>query len=201
MYGVALMLILVAALVVLLYDHASTFRFEYNHIWKHPLTHVKYVYLFCRYFGLISQIYWFAFLIITGLPLGTALHVVIVLRVYALHQKDYKVVFSKRNIETQYANIINKVVRDGGNFFVLMLGMSLSVLMLPSVQVIRTTFLIFSFWSLNIFSILSCRLIKGLLQLSTVSSMDHSKESYNDVELTSFIDVEYTAADDMDKSS
>ncbi|KAF8998835.1 hypothetical protein BDQ17DRAFT_1361650 [Cyathus striatus] len=100
------------SLVVLIYDHATTFRFEYQHIWKRPVTPVKCLYLFCRYLGLICQIvniillftklyqppidplicgYWYAFLITSLTVLGSALHAIMMLRVYALYGKNVKV--------------------------------------------------------------------------------------------------------------
>ncbi|KAF9008303.1 hypothetical protein BDQ17DRAFT_143011 [Cyathus striatus] len=103
-----------AALVVLLYDHVSTFQFEFNSVWKRSLTPIKFVYIFSRYFGLMCQTvnttlvfsklrripveqslckYWFAFLITTGTFLGMLLHGIVMLQVYALHQKDRKVGF------------------------------------------------------------------------------------------------------------
>ncbi|KAF8983951.1 hypothetical protein BDQ17DRAFT_751029 [Cyathus striatus] len=101
-----------AALVVLLYDHVITFRFEYKYIWKRPQSPVKSMYLFCRYFGLICQTVnavlvfsklqkapvdamlcrsWFTFLIASCSVLGTIFHIIVALRVYALHLKDHKI--------------------------------------------------------------------------------------------------------------
>ncbi|KAF8997471.1 hypothetical protein BDQ17DRAFT_1329316 [Cyathus striatus] len=166
-----------AALVVLLYDHASTFKFEYKYIWN---------------------------------VLGFTTHIIIMLRVYALHQKDYKIgillvvpasvttgiaviiqetimfilTFAKRNVDTLHTNIVNKVVRDGGRFYAFMI-------VLPSVQAIHTAYTTYLFvWRLTVFSILACRLIKGLLQISAEPLMNHSSTSNGDVELTSFVNVE-----------
>ncbi|KAF8997467.1 hypothetical protein BDQ17DRAFT_1411386 [Cyathus striatus] len=144
-----------SALVVLLYDYASTFQFEYNYIWNDAYN--------CnatRIFGIILES---TLLILT---------------------------LTKKNVETRYTNIVDKVVRDGGRFFVIMIAMS-SVLILPSVQAIQAKYVTFPLvWKPTIYSILACRLIKGLLQVSTELPMDNSSASNNDVELTSFIDME-----------
>ncbi|KAF8997488.1 hypothetical protein BDQ17DRAFT_1509028, partial [Cyathus striatus] len=172
------------------------------------LTAVKSVYFFSRYFGLLCQIvntilfftkmykaptepslcrYWFTFQLASFNVLGSLMHGIVMLRVYALHRKDYKVgillsllhvaalgsgihiclscfrnarydeicnlriyvialesiilllTFAKMNVTTQYANIVNRVLRDGGGFFVLMIAISI-VWILPSIQAIRASF-------------------------------------------------------------
>ncbi|KAF8997481.1 hypothetical protein BDQ17DRAFT_1411394, partial [Cyathus striatus] len=101
-----------AALVVQILDHVSTFQFECECIWRWSLTTVKFFYICSRYLGLIIQIvnvallftklydapinpslcrYWFTFLISSVVVLGTFLHVIVMLRVYALYRKDFKV--------------------------------------------------------------------------------------------------------------
>ncbi|KAF8997482.1 hypothetical protein BDQ17DRAFT_854153 [Cyathus striatus] len=251
-----------AALVVLVYDHVITFRFEYNCIWKRSLTPVKFVYIFCRYSSLICQIVnaallftklyrapidpllcrqWTRFLITTCTVQGTMMHSIVMLRVYALHRKDLKIgillfilliamagstlytwwfphhddvcnlkhatssmlpyriwmiavetiiltlTIAKMNVAAQYANIAEKVVRDGGGFFALMTV----ALILPSVQAVGAAITSFSFiWMLTISPVMTCRLIRGFLQMDEDASLDQcSRVSDNDVELTSFIDV------------
>ncbi|KAF8997470.1 hypothetical protein BDQ17DRAFT_1411389 [Cyathus striatus] len=165
-----------SALVVLLYDYASTFQFEYNYIWK--LYPVPIETLLIRY--------WFTFLIASGNILGLAMHIIVMLRESTL----LILTLTKKNVETRYTNIVDKVVRDGGRFFVIMIAMS-SVLILPSVQAIQAKYVTFPLvWKPTIYSILACRLIKGLLQVSTELPTDNSSASNNDVELTSFIDME-----------
>ncbi|KAF8997486.1 hypothetical protein BDQ17DRAFT_854398 [Cyathus striatus] len=258
------------ALVIQLCDHASTFQFESKYIWKRSLTPVKFVYLFCRYFGLICQIinvtllftklyeapvnplicrHWFTFLISSIAVPGTMIHAIAMLRVYALHQKDFRVgilltillattsglcmhawwlsyphirydsicsleylpssmlrlwviaeesiilalIIIKKNVATRYANIVGRVVRDGGGFFVFMVVTALS-LILPSAKAIHASLTTFALiWFLTIVSIMTCRLIKGFFQMDVEVPTDLSSESSRDVEFTSFIDIEEDA--------
>ncbi|KAF8997485.1 hypothetical protein BDQ17DRAFT_854383 [Cyathus striatus] len=256
------------ALVVLLYDHIITFKFEYKHVWKTSLTPVKVVYIFSRYFGLTCQTlnaallftklhhapitltlcrFWFTFVLVSANVLATLMHSIIMLRVYALHHKDKKVgtilallqmtaiclcirswistyrenvyddscvlrrippcmlqfgifvitgqtiiislTLAKRKVKTQYVAIVRRVVRDGGGFFAFMAVFAIT-LILPSVRAVRATLLNFAFmWMLTIAPVVTCRLIKGSLQLSAEPLTECSSSSEG-VELTSYIDLE-----------
>ncbi|KAF8156088.1 hypothetical protein B0H34DRAFT_520797 [Crassisporium funariophilum] len=101
-----------AALVILLLDHGSTCTSEYTFIWRTPSCSAKHLYLFARYFSLAVQVLnyclihtvlvhapvkvaqcqaWFTFLFVSsGLSLAT-LDAILLLRVYALYQKNLKV--------------------------------------------------------------------------------------------------------------
>ncbi|KAF8997480.1 hypothetical protein BDQ17DRAFT_1329324 [Cyathus striatus] len=168
-----------AALMVQVLDHASTFQFECECIWRYVQ--------------------------------------VIMLRVYALYQKDFKVgmllaillvggdcacviwviaeeliiltlTLAKVNIATQYIHIVGRVIRDGGGFFALAVAAHCKAaaipLVLPSVKDIRATFATFSLvfmitrsWDLTIQPIVACRLIKGFLEVDTETYVNHSRES------------------------
>ncbi|KAF9005464.1 hypothetical protein BDQ17DRAFT_349772 [Cyathus striatus] len=101
-----------ASLVVLICDYANTLQFEFRYVWKRPLNSVKFVYLFSRYFGLMSQMVnasliltklsqapvelsmcraWFIFLFVSCTIMAVMLDGIIMLRVYALHRKDRRV--------------------------------------------------------------------------------------------------------------
>ncbi|KAF8997474.1 hypothetical protein BDQ17DRAFT_1329318 [Cyathus striatus] len=96
--------------------------------------------------------------------------------------------FAKRNVNTLHTNIVNKVVRDGRRFYAFMI-----------VQAIHTAYMTYLFiWRLTIFSILACRLIKGLLQISAEPLMNHSSTSNDDVELTSFVNLLMVRSEDKD---
>ncbi|KAJ3507096.1 hypothetical protein NLJ89_g6495 [Agrocybe chaxingu] len=98
-----------AALVLLVLDHAATFRHEYALIWKSPRSFVKGLYLGSRYLALAAEIAhyslihafllhapvkletcraWFLFLIASCTVLMAILDSVLFLRVYALYERD-----------------------------------------------------------------------------------------------------------------
>ncbi|KAF8977105.1 hypothetical protein BDQ17DRAFT_1417556 [Cyathus striatus] len=122
-----------AALIVLLYDHASTFKFEYKHIWK----------------------FWFTFLLVSANSLGLAMHAIVMLRSMSSPSSKFRIfvvavefilvilTLAKRNVITQYKTIVDKVVRDGGGFFAFTVGVSIT-LILPSVQAVRAPFVNFA---------------------------------------------------------
>ncbi|TFK37876.1 hypothetical protein BDQ12DRAFT_141081 [Crucibulum laeve] len=43
-----------AAFTFLVWEYLITLPYEYWYIWKRPMTHIKFMYLFSRYFGLIA---------------------------------------------------------------------------------------------------------------------------------------------------
>ncbi|KAF9477699.1 hypothetical protein BDN70DRAFT_994780 [Pholiota conissans] len=102
----------VATQVLLVYEYTITFRSEIRYIWGSPVSFVKAIYLFSRYYGLVVQavnLYlvsgplakldipehvcrrWFYFLISSGCTLAAALDAILMLRVYALYLQDDRV--------------------------------------------------------------------------------------------------------------
>ncbi|KDR76910.1 hypothetical protein GALMADRAFT_155619 [Galerina marginata CBS 339.88] len=99
----------ISGLVFLIWDTLSAFDKECAFILKTPLTGVKFLYLFARYFGIASQILsvvyvtgplsitpvssetcrrWWYFQILTLVALQASIQTVLVLRVYALYKKN-----------------------------------------------------------------------------------------------------------------
>ncbi|KAF8995227.1 hypothetical protein BDQ17DRAFT_1365830 [Cyathus striatus] len=95
-----------AAFVFLVWEYVCTCRYEFSHIWRRPMTTVKVIYLFSRYFGLLFHFInhmimmktlsrlpvvsstchrWFAFQIVSFAILFSAMEVILMLRVYALY--------------------------------------------------------------------------------------------------------------------
>ncbi|KAF8957508.1 hypothetical protein BDZ97DRAFT_103729 [Flammula alnicola] len=98
-----------AGLVVILWDVLVSCRKEYYFIFRSPKTRVKWLYLFSRYYGLASQIAalivvlgplsnvpvkprtcegWFYFQMANNMSLLGVVEIILVLRVYALYQKN-----------------------------------------------------------------------------------------------------------------
>ncbi|KAF8889117.1 hypothetical protein BD779DRAFT_420260 [Infundibulicybe gibba] len=107
------------ALVFLIWETLVTSGDECKYIWKHHWTPVKCIYLFCRYFslavqiinyvvtqGLISRIpvayttcqTWFAFQTTCTASLLCAVNILLMLRVYALYNKDRKIAVFLTNL-------------------------------------------------------------------------------------------------------
>ncbi|TFK37247.1 hypothetical protein BDQ12DRAFT_685556 [Crucibulum laeve] len=103
-----------ASLIVLLLEYILTCPSEYRYVWKTPRSNVKFIYLFSRYFGLISQCTdflllmtaksrvpveasickaWFVSLFLCCSILLRALDTVIMLRVYALYNQSRTIAF------------------------------------------------------------------------------------------------------------
>ncbi|KAF8166696.1 hypothetical protein BJ912DRAFT_1149848, partial [Pholiota molesta] len=101
----------VAALAVLVWEYALTARSEFRYIWRRPVSVVKVIYLFARYYGLVVQAVnlhlvsgplwnlaipeqvchkWFLFLIGSSCLLLAAVDAILMLRVYALYLQDVK---------------------------------------------------------------------------------------------------------------
>ncbi|KDR76913.1 hypothetical protein GALMADRAFT_138952 [Galerina marginata CBS 339.88] len=99
----------IAGLVFLIWDTFSAFDKECAFVLKTPLTRVKFLYLFARYFGIASQILfvfyvtgplsmtpvtsgtcrkWWYLQILTLLTLQASIQAILVLRVYALYKKS-----------------------------------------------------------------------------------------------------------------
>ncbi|KDR76928.1 hypothetical protein GALMADRAFT_246053 [Galerina marginata CBS 339.88] len=99
----------IAGLVFLIWDTISVFDKECAFILKTPLTRVKFLYLFARYFGIASQMFfvfyvtgplsmtpvtsgtcrkWWYIQILTLIALQALIQVILVLRVYALYKKS-----------------------------------------------------------------------------------------------------------------
>ncbi|KAF8887642.1 hypothetical protein CPB84DRAFT_1491767 [Gymnopilus junonius] len=102
----------VASIVVLLYEYIITFRKELRYIWRRPFKLNKAIYLFARYFGIIVQSIntylalgphaglsiderackrWQLFQASSAYVLSGTLHFILMLMVYALHLKDWKI--------------------------------------------------------------------------------------------------------------
>ncbi|KAF9000904.1 hypothetical protein BDQ17DRAFT_1359165 [Cyathus striatus] len=100
------------ALVVLGWEWLSAFPREVEWIWTRPLTIVKCTYLFARYVGLVVQIVnvvllftvlskfpihvescrtWFTTLFAVCISMLMAVDIILIIRVYALYYKSYKV--------------------------------------------------------------------------------------------------------------
>ncbi|KAF8889115.1 hypothetical protein BD779DRAFT_419724 [Infundibulicybe gibba] len=107
------------ALVFLIWETLVTSSDEYKYIWKHHWTPVKCIYLFCRYFSLAVQIInyvitrgpisripvayttcqtWFAFQATCTASLLCAVNVLLMLRVYALYNKDRRIAVFLANL-------------------------------------------------------------------------------------------------------
>ncbi|KAF8884678.1 hypothetical protein BD779DRAFT_769557 [Infundibulicybe gibba] len=107
------------ALIFLIWEILVTFGDECKYIWKHNWTPVKCIYLFCRYFSLAVQIInyvvtrdlgsrisvayttcqiWFAFQAICTTSLLCAVNALLMLRVYALYNKDRKIAIFLANL-------------------------------------------------------------------------------------------------------
>ncbi|KDR79609.1 hypothetical protein GALMADRAFT_223751 [Galerina marginata CBS 339.88] len=101
-----------STLAIILYEYTITFREELRHIWKRPITVVRMVYLFSRYLAIIVQsvnLYlvlgpfsalstperickgWFSFQLTAACVLMAALDLILMLRLYALYSKSFKV--------------------------------------------------------------------------------------------------------------
>ncbi|KDR76911.1 hypothetical protein GALMADRAFT_246027 [Galerina marginata CBS 339.88] len=99
----------IAALVFLIWDTLSAFDKECAFVLNTPLTRVKFLYLFARYFGIASQIFfvfyvtgplsmtpvtsgtcrkWWYFQILTLVALQALIQAILALRVYALYKKS-----------------------------------------------------------------------------------------------------------------
>ncbi|KAF8889116.1 hypothetical protein BD779DRAFT_419996 [Infundibulicybe gibba] len=108
-----------AALIFLIWEILATSSDEYKYIWRQNWTSVKCIYLFCRYFSLIVQIAnyaitrgpisripvayttcqtWFAFQITCTASLLCAVNVLLMLRVYALYNKDRRIAVFLTNL-------------------------------------------------------------------------------------------------------
>ncbi|PPQ80174.1 hypothetical protein CVT26_008411 [Gymnopilus dilepis] len=102
----------VVALVVLLYEYVITFRSELRYIWRRPFKVNQAVYLFSRYLVVATQCVnaylvlgphsslsmnastcrkWQLFQALTAYATTGALHLTLMLMVYALHLQDYRV--------------------------------------------------------------------------------------------------------------
>ncbi|TFK31516.1 hypothetical protein BDQ12DRAFT_694010 [Crucibulum laeve] len=100
------------ALLLLLLEVVATSGDEYQYIWRRPRTAVNYLYLFSRYFGIISQTIncsmifgplsrrpvrpdlcnaWMHFEMISAQLLLTTLEGILMWRVYALYQQSWRV--------------------------------------------------------------------------------------------------------------
>ncbi|KAF8993879.1 hypothetical protein BDQ17DRAFT_1412741 [Cyathus striatus] len=175
-----------AALIVLLYDHASTFKFEYKHIWK----------------------FWFTFLLVSANSLGLAMHAIVMLRSMSSPSSKFRIfvvavefilvilTLAKRNVITQYKTIVDKVVRDGGGFFAFTVAVrapfvNFALMYVCHRALVEELCLTATFsWILSMASLVTCRLIKGFFQLAMQPSTDISRGSNSDIEFTSFIDME-----------
>ncbi|TFK37875.1 hypothetical protein BDQ12DRAFT_684773 [Crucibulum laeve] len=104
-----------AALIVLVCDYVANLTDEYNYIWKRPITAPKLIYIFARYLGLLAHIFnivlvftvfsrlpvkrhlceaLFMFLIGVCCALLAALDFILMLRVYVLYNRSWKVALS-----------------------------------------------------------------------------------------------------------
>ncbi|KAF8976415.1 hypothetical protein BDQ17DRAFT_1384751 [Cyathus striatus] len=98
-----------SALVFISLEYIFTFPYEFVYIWRYPITNVKTMYLFSRYFGLLYQISnnlilakihtrlpatfstcldWYIFQNISFLLLFSAMEIILMLRVYALYNQS-----------------------------------------------------------------------------------------------------------------
>ncbi|KAF8993633.1 hypothetical protein BDQ17DRAFT_129805, partial [Cyathus striatus] len=99
----------VAAYIFLIWEYVCTCPHEFHHIWKQPITKVKTIYLFSRYFGLLFQsanhiimmrvlshlpvpsstcVHWFMLQLAAFIVLFMAMEAVLMLRVYALYNRS-----------------------------------------------------------------------------------------------------------------
>ncbi|KAF8994696.1 hypothetical protein BDQ17DRAFT_1366434 [Cyathus striatus] len=104
-----------AAYMFLIWEYVCTCPYEFCHIWRRPITKVKALYLFSRYFGLLFQsanhviimrtlsrlpvpsstcLHWFKLQLVAFIFLFFSMEAVIMLRVYALYNHSKAIGFT-----------------------------------------------------------------------------------------------------------
>ncbi|KAF9476124.1 hypothetical protein BDN70DRAFT_190965 [Pholiota conissans] len=130
----------VATLALLVWEHAITLQTELRYIWRRPISIVKGIYVFSRYYALAIQIFnlylvsgplssleipehvcrrWFLFLTASSCALLATVDAILMLRVYALYLQDVKagmflaaLFFGQLMVEFIYVPIVVKVPFD-----------------------------------------------------------------------------------------
>ncbi|KAF8979341.1 hypothetical protein BDQ17DRAFT_1338301 [Cyathus striatus] len=142
--------------LIILYNHASTFQFEYKHIWNLLTTYLNTCQISVSSVVILDS-FWFTFLLVSSNSRACNAFNHNVTCKFSITSRSFRIrifvvamefilvilTLAKRNAITQYKTIVDKVVRDGGGCFAFTVGVSMTSI-LPSVQAVRVPFVNFA---------------------------------------------------------